>query len=87
MNQITIRGLNDDLARAIRYVAQRDGTSLNNAALKLLEIGAGFSSGESQQQVICSSLDHLIGNWSAGEAAEFDAALEYFEAMDGTAWR
>ena len=87
MDRMTIRGLNDDLVRAIRDVAQCDGTSLNNAALKLLEIGAGFSSGESQQQVIGSSLDHLIGSWSAGEVAEFDAALEYFEAVDETAWR
>ena len=87
VNQITIRDLNDDLARAIRDVAHRDGTSLNNAALKLLEIGAGVSPSEIRQQTIGSSLDHLIGSWSAEEAAEFDAALEYFEAVDETAWQ
>ena len=34
-----------------------------------------------------SSLDHLIGSWNDGEAAELDAALEEFEIIDEAAWR
>ena len=36
MNQLTVRGFDDELAERIRRVAKRDGTSLNQAALKLL---------------------------------------------------
>ena len=37
--------------------------------------------------MVGSSLNHLIGKWSADEAAELDAALEEFEVIDESAWR
>ena len=43
MNQITVRGFDDELADHIRRLAERDGTSLNRAALKLLRKGAGMA--------------------------------------------
>ena len=43
LQQLTIRGLGDDLTRAIRRLANRDGTSLNRAAVKLLRRGAGWT--------------------------------------------
>ena len=36
MKQLTVRGFDDNLAEVIRQLARRDGTSLNQAALKLL---------------------------------------------------
>ena len=33
-----------------------------------------------------SSLDHFIGTWTQEEADELDAALKYFETVDGIAW-
>ncbi len=39
MNQITVRGFDDELAERIQRLAKRDGTSLNQAALKLLRRG------------------------------------------------
>ena len=41
MKQLTIRGFDEDLERAIRQLARRDGISLNRAALKLLRRGRG----------------------------------------------
>ena len=43
MNQLTVRGFDDELAERIRRLAKRDGTSLNQAALKLLRKGAGLA--------------------------------------------
>ena len=40
MKQLTVRGFDDELAEAIRLLERRDGTSLNQAALKLLRRGA-----------------------------------------------
>ena len=42
MNQLTVRGFDDELAERIRRLAKQDGTSLNQAALKLLRKGAGL---------------------------------------------
>ena len=43
MNQLTVRGFDDELAERIQRLAKRDGTSLNQAALKLLRKGAGLA--------------------------------------------
>ena len=87
MNQLTVRGFDDELAESIRRLAHRDGTSLNQAALKLLRKGAGLADPAKVPDTVGSSLDHLIGAWSSDEAAELDAALQEFEAIDETAWR
>ena len=87
MNQLTIRGFDDQLADLIRRLAKRDGTSLNQAALKLLRKGAGVAGPGQGPDTVGSSLDHLIGSWSDDEAAEVDAALEEFEVIDEAAWR
>lgn len=74
MNQLTVRGFDDELAERIRRLAQRDGTSLNQAALKLLRKGAGLAEPARGLDTVGSSLDHLIGTWSQDAAAELDAA-------------
>ena len=75
------------LADRIRRLAKRDGTSLNQAALKLLRKGAGLADPGQGPDTVGSSLDHLIGSWSDEEAAELDAALEEFEVIDEASWR
>ena len=87
MNQLTVRGIHDELAERIQRLAKRDGTSLNQAALKLLRKGAGVADPAQRADTVDSSLDHLIRAWSDDEAAELDAALEEFEAIDQAAWR
>ena len=87
MNQLTVRGFDDELAERIQRLAKREGTSLNQAALKLLRKGAGLADPAQKADTVGSSLDHLIGRWSDDEAAELDAALEEFETIDESAWR
>ena len=79
--QFTVRGLGDQLARAIRRLANREVTSLNRAAVKLMRRGAGLAEGR-EADVVGSSLDHLIAIWSGAEADEIDRALRHFEAID-----
>ena len=45
MNQITIRGLDDELSACLRRLAKREGLSLNQAALRLLRRGAALAEG------------------------------------------
>ena len=87
MKQLTVRGFDDELAEAIRQLARRDGTSLNQAALKLLRRGAGLPDGQGDGRNIGSALDDLFGSWSQQEADEFDQALEVFESVDESDWK
>ena len=60
MNQLPVRGLDDELAEHIRRLAKRDGTSLNQAALKLLRKGVGLADPSHGPDTVGSSLHHLI---------------------------
>ena len=87
MNQLTVRGFDDELSEHIRRLAKRDGISLNQAALKLLRKGAGLADPARRADTVGSSLDHLIGTWTSQEATEIDEALEELEVIDEAAWR
>ena len=86
MNQLTVRGFDDELSAAMRQLANREGISLNRAALMLLRKGAGLTNSKGNPNAIGSSLDDLFGVWSQDEAEGFNAALEVFETVDESAW-
>lgn len=87
MNQLTIRGFDDELARRIRQLANREGISLNRAVLRLLRRGAGLAERNDGADTVSGSLDHLIGTWTEEEADEIDRALEDFSQVDEAMWR
>lgn len=87
MQQLTVRGFEDELSEAIRRFAQREGVSLNQAALRLLREGAGLSTTAGADDTVGSSLDSLIGSWTPDEADEFDAALADFAVVDEAVWK
>ena len=87
MDQLTVRGFDDELSTVVRRLAKREGISLNQAALKLLRKGAGLTDGDNgNPNAIGTSLDDLFRIWSRDEAESFDAALEVFETVDESAW-
>ena len=87
MNQLTVRGFDDELAEHIRRLSKREGISLNEAALKLLRKGAGLADLKRKVDTVGTSLDHLIGSWTDEEAAEMDRTLEELEVIDEADWR
>ncbi len=87
MNQLTVRGFDDELSAIIHRLARREGISLNQAALRLLRKGAGLTESKGNPNAIGPSLDDLFGEWSRDEAERFDTALGVFETVDESAWK
>lgn len=85
MKQLTVRGLVDELVGAIRRLANRDETSLNRAAVKLMRRGEGLDD-RPAADTVGSSLDHLIGTWSDAEADEIERTLRHFKTIDEAMW-
>lgn len=83
--QLTLRGLDPRLQREIRELARREGLSLNRAAVRLLEKGAGIRA-PVEADTIGSSLDHLIGTWSDDDARAFLDSIEACEQVDRELW-
>ncbi len=86
MNQLTIRGFDEELERKIRELADGEGISLNQAVLRLLRTGAGISP-RRNRNVIGSALDELAGTWTAEQEREFLEAIRPFESIDEEFWR
>ena len=86
LDQLTIRGLDPQLQIKIRELARRERISLNKAALRLLERGAGIEKrGDSDR--IGHSLDHLIGTWSQRDADAFLESIQTCEQIDPDLWK
>lgn len=85
MDQLTVRGISDELADSIRRLAKSESISLNQAALRFLRKGAGFEKDSGNENAIGASLDDLFGTWSYVEAEEFNASLDVFEKVDESA--
>ena len=87
VKQLTIRGFDDELAHRIEKLARNEGISLNRAVLRLLRKGAGLGDRKGEIDVVGSSLDHMIGTWTAEEAEEVERAVEDFEQIDESMWK
>lgn len=85
MNQLTIRGFDDELADYIRNLARREGISLNRAVMRLVRRGANLD--EPDADVVGTSLDHLMGTWTVEEADAIDRALKDFSRIDQAMWK
>ena len=84
MRQLTVRGFDDELSDRLKGFAQREGISLNQAALRLLRKGAGLPE---TSGVIGNSLDHLFGVWTQEEYEQFNKEIEVFETIDEEMWK
>lgn len=86
MDQLTIRGFDEELTNRIRDLARREDISLNRAVLRLLRRGAGLGERDRGANTVGDSLDHLIGTWTEQEATEMDCALEHLSRVDEAMW-
>ena len=86
MKQITVRGIDPALSDAVQRLAERDGVSLNKAALKLLRQGAGLPQ-LTPTSVVGNSLDHFFGTWTAEDVAIMNEAEKYMDRVDEDAWQ
>lgn len=87
MNQLTLSGFDEELVDRIRHLAKQEGLSLSQAALRLLRLGAGLDQPKDAGGTVGSSLDHLIGAWTAEHAAEVNNALKDFEQINESMWK
>jgi hypothetical protein len=88
-SQLTVRGVDARLERALRAEAKRRGLSVNRTVLGLLHerTGLAAASGGSAPATRFSDLDHLAGTWSAEEADAFDRRLRSERRSDAELWR
>jgi hypothetical protein len=79
--QYTIRGISSRLDKKIREIASKEGKSLNETVLGILESGAGLS----ENPIKYKDLDYLAGSWVHDPG--FDKAIEEMDRIDPELWK
>ena len=87
MRQLTIRGVDQELERALTELAGREGISLNRAALRLLRRGAGLTDADVRVRPIGNRLAKHFGTWTEAEAEELRRAIAPLEEIDEELWK
>lgn len=85
MKTITIRKIPPELAEEIQAHADREGTSLAQAVIRLLLRATGLSP-DGVRRRRWTDLDELGGTWSGAEADVFDRAVEDQRPIDPDLW-
>jgi plasmid stability protein len=85
MATMTLRGVDEKTAEALKERAQQEGTSVNAVTLRLLRESLGLE--KKKRSVVYTDLDHLAGTWSREEAAEFERNTAVFEQVDEEVWK
>ncbi len=85
MTTMTLRGIDEKTAEALKEKARQEGTSVNAVTLRLLRESLGIN--KKRRTANYSDLDHLAGTWSPEEAAEFERNTAVFEKVDEEIWK
>lgn len=83
VKQLTVRSVDEALAKALEAEARRRRCSVNQTVLEILEQGLGLSGAAGFD----NGLGKLAGTWTEDEAKAFEASIAPFEQVDEELWR
>jgi hypothetical protein len=86
MAAISIRGIDDKALARLKHRAEREHTSLNALAVRLLESEGGLHE-KTRKSRTYDDLDALAGTWKAADAKAFEAATAPFSEVDEALWK
>ena len=87
MRQVTIRGIPEEVEKAIDRDARKQKVSRTRIIVSLLEQATGARSGPRPEGRLFHDLDHLAGSWSEEDAGEFEAHLAAQRQTDEDLWK
>jgi hypothetical protein len=85
MATMTLRGIDEQTAQALKEKASREGISVNALTVKLLRESLGIE--KNKRTKFYDDLDYLAGTWSKEEAASFERAIAPLEKVDEDMWK
>ena len=85
MSTMTLRGIDEIIAGALKEKARREETSINAVVLSIIKASLGLE--KKKRSAIHTDLDHLAGTWSEQDAAEFAGVVAEFDRVDEDIWK
>ena len=85
MKTLTLRGIDEELDRGLKKLAQQERDSMNAVILHLLRDKLGLTKPKFRETH--HDLDDLAGTWTKEEAREFDDVVREFSHIDEEMWK
>jgi hypothetical protein len=85
MKAITVRGINQDVAKSLKAIAAMENKSLNQLMLDLIEIRVGAKKDKKFTRQY-DDLDGLFGKWSQEEFTSIQNKIDDERAVDPELW-
>ncbi|MBW2005971.1 MAG: antitoxin [Deltaproteobacteria bacterium] len=86
MKTITVRGLDEIIAKNLKRMAGQNGKSVNQFVLDTLKERLGLNK-EKKYTVIHHDMDHLFGIWSENEFKRIQANIDSERKIDKELWK
>jgi hypothetical protein len=85
LKTITVRGLDDVLAKNLKRQAKQEGKSLNQFILDTLKERLGLKKAK-KFTVVHHDMDHLFGKWSEKEFKQIQGRIDSERKIDKELW-
>ena len=86
LKNMTLRGLDPQLAAKLREVAEREGKSVNQTVLDALRRQFGLDKSRRFTEVY-HDLDHLFGRWDEDEFTRIQQKIDSERRTDSELWQ
>ena len=86
MKTITVRGLDETIAKNLKRMAGQNGKSVNRFVLDTLKERLGLKK-EKKYTVVHHDMDHLFGIWSENEFKRIQGKIDSERKIDKELWK
>ncbi len=86
MKTITVRGLDEIIAKNLKRMAGQNGKSVNQFVLDTLKERLGLKK-EKKYTVVHHDMDHLFGIWSENEFKRIQGKIDSERKIDKELWK
>jgi plasmid stability protein len=86
MKNMTLRGLDPQLADRLQQAAKEEGKSVNQFVLDTLKKRLGLEK-DQRFTAVHHDMDHLFGKWSEQEFGEIQNKIDAERTIDEKLWR
>lgn len=84
MKTLSLRGIDEEIEKALKKEAQRAKTSINKTILNLIKESIGL--GKKRRNRVYKDLDELAGTWTEEDEQIFKENTQFFDKIDKEIW-
>jgi plasmid stability protein len=86
MKAMTVRGISPSIDKRLRDLARKQGKSINQVILDILQKSLGLEK-EPKYTRVYDDMDHLFGKWPQAEFERIQAKIDAERSIDEELWQ